>query len=173
MSVRTVLLYPDPRLRLHAVEVTRFDADLERLAEDMIETMYDQGGIGLAATQIGARESLLVLDVSEDRHGSRTFVNPVIVACEGRLTSEEGCLSIPDVRERVERSARVKVAARDVRGEPFTVEAEGLLAVCLQHEIDHLEGRLFIDRLSPLKRERLRKRYLASRRGAERTAVQG
>ncbi len=173
MAVRPVLLYPDPRLRLKAEEVTRFDAGLARLAEDMVETMYAHGGIGLAATQIGARERLLVLDVAEDRREPHVFINPVIVAREGHLTSEEGCLSIPDVRERVERAARVRVDARDLHGQPHTVEAEGLLAVCLQHEIDHLEGRLFLDRLSPPKRERLRRRYLAARRETERTAVRG
>jgi peptide deformylase len=171
MAVRPVLLYPDPRLRLKAEEVTRFGPELRRLADDMLETMYAQGGIGLAATQIGARERLLVVDVSEERRVGRVFVNPVIVEREGRVMSEEGCLSIPDVRERVERAARVRVAARDLHGDPFTVEADGLLAVCLQHEIDHLEGRLFIDLLSLPKRERLRKRYRAAQREPERSAT--
>jgi peptide deformylase len=171
MAVRPVLLYPDPRLRLKAEEVTRFGPELRRLAEDMLETMYAQGGIGLAATQIGARERLLVVDVSEERRDGRAFVNPVIVEREGRITSEEGCLSIPDVRDRVERAARVRVTACDLHGKPFTVEADGLLAVCLQHEIDHLEGRLFIDLLSLPKRERLRKRYRAVRRETDRTAT--
>jgi peptide deformylase len=173
MAVRPVLLYPDPRLRLKAEDVTRFDASLTRLAEDMIETMYAHEGIGLAATQIGARERMLVLDVSEDRCGARAFVNPIVVTREGRITSEEGCLSIPNVRERVERAARVRIDAYDLHGEPFTVEADGLLAVCLQHEIDHLEGRLFIDLLSSVKRERFRKRYRNAQREAERGLARG
>lgn len=164
MSKLEILEFPDPRLRTVASPVEHFDQDLERLVNDMLETMYAANGIGLAATQVNRHIQLLVLDISEDRDQPRSYVNPEIISQEGEQVCEEGCLSVPGVYANVTRADRVKVRARDAKGQSFEEEAEGLLAVCLQHEMDHLAGRLFVDYLSPLKRQRVRKQLEKSRR---------
>ncbi|MDW8478626.1 MAG: peptide deformylase [Xanthomonadales bacterium] len=166
MAVRRILEFPDPRLRTRAAPVERFDRELEALVADLFDTMYAARGIGLAATQIDVHRRVLVADVSEDGSGRLVLVNPVIVAREGEQRCEEGCLSVPELRAEVPRAARIRVRAQDAQGETFELEAEGLLAVCIQHEMDHLEGRLFVDYLSPLKREMARRR-LAKRRRLE------
>ena len=168
MARLPILEYPDPRLRIRAERVTVVDDDVKRLVEDMFETMYTAPGIGLAATQVDVHKRIIVIDVSEARDEPYCFINPEILSADGRETYEEGCLSVPGLYEYVERAERIKVRALDRNGEPFELDAEGLLAQCIQHEMDHLEGRLFVDYLSPLKRERLKKRYLKkARREAE------
>ncbi|HSH41993.1 MAG TPA: peptide deformylase [Arenicellales bacterium] len=160
MAVRDILVYPDERLRQVAEPVEVFDDELRRLIDDMAETMYQAPGIGLAAIQVNVPKRVVVIDISEERDGLREFVNPRVVEKQGSLESEEGCLSVPDVYAPVTRAEQVVVEARDRNGEPFTLEAEGLLAVCIQHEIDHLDGKVFVDYLSRLKRDRIRKRLL-------------
>ena len=159
MARLPILEYPDPRLRIRAERVTVVDDDVKRLVEDMFETMYTAPGIGLAATQVDVHKRIIVIDVSEARDEPYCFINPEILSADGRETYEEGCLSVPGLYEYVERAERIKVRALDRNGEPFELDAEGLLAQCIQHEMDHLEGKLFVDYLSQLKRERLKKRY--------------
>lgn len=166
MARLAILEYPDPRLRTRATPVTKVDERIRRLVDDMFETMYEAPGIGLAATQVDVHERILVMDVSEERNAPYTFINPEITVQEGEHEYEEGCLSVPDVYELVSRAERIKVRALDRHGQPFELEAEGLLAVCIQHELDHLDGKLFVDYLSELKRERLRKRFLKRARRA-------
>ena len=159
MAKLEILEFPDPRLRTVAKPVEQVDDALRKLIDDMFETMYDAPGIGLAATQINVHKRLLVLDISEDQQDPRVFINPEILPLTEELGSyEEGCLSVPGFHERVERPARIRVKALDRDGKPFEEEAEGLLAVCLQHEIDHLNGKLFVDHISRLKRDRIRKK---------------
>lgn len=165
MSKLTVLEFPDPRLRTKAQPVTEFGPELQRLVDDMFETMYEAPGIGLAATQVNVHKQLLVLDVSDDKSRPHVFVNPRVVAKDGIQTYQEGCLSVPGIYADVERANRITVEAQDATGKTFTLEADGLLAVCIQHEMDHLAGRLFVDYLSPLKREMVRKK-LEKRRSA-------
>ncbi len=164
MSKLTILEYPDERLRTHAQTVTRFDGALQQLVADMFETMYAAPGVGLAATQVNVHQQVLVADVSETHDQPRVFINPEVLAREGTAVREEGCLSVPGVFEEVERAARVKVRAVDVHGKPFEVDADGLLAVCIQHEMDHLAGKLFVDYLSELRRQRIRKRLEKERK---------
>lgn len=158
MSLLTILEYPDPRLRTRAEPVTRFDAALGRQIDDMFETMYAAPGIGLAATQVDYHRRLIVIDVSEEKNERHVFVNPVILEQSGAAVTEEGCLSVPGIFDEVQRASRVRVRARDRHGIEFEQDLDGLLAVCLQHEMDHLEGKLFVDYLSDLKRERIRKK---------------
>jgi peptide deformylase len=158
MARLQILEYPDPRLRTRAKPVEVFDAALARFAADMLETMYAAPGIGLAATQVDFHKRLIVMDVSEGRTEPLVFCNPEIVSAEGTGIGEEGCLSVPGIFDEVKRAAKVRARARDVAGKEFEVELEGLAAVCLQHEMDHLEGKLFVDYLSDLKRERIRKK---------------
>jgi peptide deformylase len=160
MSLLEVLLFPDERLRRVAAEVKQFDARVQRLSEQMLETMYDARGVGLAATQIDVHERMFVADCAEDGCAPEplVFINPVILDRSGSVESEEGCLSIPGVTDKVMRAEAVLVRAQNALGESFEREAGGLLAICIQHEIDHLDGRLFIDYLSPLKRQRIRKK---------------
>jgi peptide deformylase len=160
MAHLAILEYPDPRLRIRAQPVTEFDAELRRLVADMLETMYAAPGIGLAATQVNVHRRLLVVDVSEERNAPLCLINPEILNAEGRVSYEEGCLSVPDVFETVDRAERIRVKAQNERGETIELEAEGLLAICIQHEMDHLEGKLFVDYLSTLKRDRLKKKAL-------------
>lgn len=169
MAVLTILRYPDPRLHQVAAPVTEFDDALRRLVQDMAETMYAAPGIGLAATQVDVHRRVIVIDVSEDKSALQVFVNPEIVASsDDRKVYEEGCLSVPGVYDEVERPDRVTVRACDAHGVPFTLEADGLLAVCLQHEIDHLNGVLFVDYLSKLKRDRVMKKFTkAAKRAGE------
>lgn len=164
MAVLDILVYPDPRLRQVAEPVETFDNDLHRLIDDMAETMYRAPGIGLAAVQVNAPQRVVVMDISEQRNELREFVNPRVVQQEGTLESEEGCLSVPDIYAPVTRAEQVVVEAQDRNGKPFTLNAEGLLAVCIQHEIDHLDGKVFVDYLSRLKRERIKKRLIKHRR---------
>lgn len=166
MSVLNILNFPDPRLRIKAKPVEQFDDALRRLIADMFETMYQAPGVGLAATQVDVHQRLLVADVSEDQNAPHVFVNPRILARDGVSVMDEGCLSFPTIYEKVERAACVTVAAHNGEGKAFTLEAEGLLAVCIQHEIDHLDGKLFVDYISELKRGRIRKKMLKIQRQA-------
>lgn len=157
MSLLTILEYPDKRLRKKAAPVTEVDDALRQVIDDMFETMYEAPGIGLAATQVNVHKRLLVIDVSEDKSQPLVFINPEIEVLDPTpLGYEEGCLSVPGYYEEVQRPRRIRVSALDRMGEPFELEAEGLLAICLQHEVDHLEGKLFVDYLSTLKRQRIR-----------------
>ena len=164
MALRTILEYPDPRLRTRAEPVTRFDAELKQLVDDMFETMYAAPGIGLAATQVDVHKRVIVIDVSKDHDQPLVFINPEILSREGEENSEEGCLSVPDNFADVKRSAKVRVRAHDRNGEVFERDYDDVLAVCIQHEMDHLEGKLFVDYLSDLKRERIRKKLEKERK---------
>jgi peptide deformylase len=164
MALLTILEYPDPRLRTRAVPVTEFDAELSRLIDAMFETMYAAPGIGLAASQVNVHRRLIVMDLSEDRSQPLVFINPEILERDGGGITEEGCLSVPGIFDKVERAQRVRVRAQDRSGATFERELDGLVAVCLQHEMDHLEGKLFVDYLSDLKRERIRKKLDKDRR---------
>lgn len=155
MAKLDILEFPDPRLRLKAQPVETFDADLQKLADDMLETMYAAPGIGLAATQVNVQKRLLVLDVSETHDDPQVFVNPELLETRGTEVCQEGCLSFPGVFADVQRKDWIRVRARDASGKSFELETDGLLAVCIQHEIDHLDGKVFVDYLSPLKRARL------------------
>ena len=158
MALLPILHYPDPLLRQVAEPVTAFDAALQQLAADMAETMYEAPGIGLAAIQVNVPRRVIVIDISEQRRELRTYVNPVILQRDGRQVHEEGCLSVPGVYDEVERAGHIRVRAQDLHGAFFEHEAEGLLAVCIQHEIDHLDGKVFVDYLSRLKQGRIRKK---------------
>lgn len=158
MPLLAILRFPDPRLRTVAAPVTRIDDNLRRLARDMAETMYEAPGIGLAATQVDVHQRLIVVDASETRDQLLTLVNPEVVEMAGEQMGEEGCLSVPGVYDKVRRADWVRVRYLDLEGKERTIEASGLLAVCLQHEMDHLEGRVFVDHLSLLKQSRIRKR---------------
>jgi peptide deformylase len=159
MALLDILHYPDPRLRTRAQPVAEVDDTLRRLIDDMFETMYAAPGIGLAATQVNVHLRLVVIDVSPDGSEPLCLINPEILEAEGQESSQEGCLSVPDVFEAVTRAERIRVRALDRDGQSRIVEASGLTAVCIQHELDHLEGKLFVDRLSELKRTRIRKKY--------------
>lgn len=157
MALLPILEFPDPRLRTRAKPVAVVDQRITELIDDMFETMYEAPGIGLAATQVNVHERIIVMDISEERDSPWVFINPDIEIIEPELGEyDEGCLSVPGVFETVQRPKRIKVHALDRTGKPFTEELGGLLAICLQHEIDHLEGKLFVDYLSPLKRQRIR-----------------
>jgi peptide deformylase len=158
MALLPILRYPDPRLHKKAAPVEHVDESIRQLAADMAETMYEAPGIGLAATQVDQHKRIIVIDVSEDKSQLLTFINPQILELSGEQMCEEGCLSVPGVYERVSRAERVKVRAVNLQGEPFTLEADGLLAVCVQHEIDHLEGKVFVEHLSRLKQTRIKAR---------------
>ena len=167
MALLTILQEPDPRLRIKAKPVTVFDAALKQLIDDLFETMYDAPGVGLAATQVGVNLRLAVMDCAREGEPPQkiVFINPEIVDPSDRQEMEEGCLSVPDLRDKVPRYNKLVMKALDADGKPFTLEAEGLLAQAVQHEIDHLDGKLYIDYLSPLKRERYKKkRAKATRR---------
>ncbi len=164
MARLEILEFPDPRLRTRAQPREQFDAALGRLIDAMLETMYAAPGIGLAATQVNVHRRLVVIDISESRDQPLVFINPQLLQRDGVEVSEEGCLSVPQIFEEVERAARVRVRAQDRHGKVFEKELEGLLAVCLQHEMDHLEGKLFVDYLSALKRDRIRRKLEKNRR---------
>ena len=170
MALLPILQHPDPRLRQKARPVTDFGADLQRLIDDMFETMYAAPGVGLAATQVGVALRLAVMDASEDKSEQVVLINPEIIEAGDRQSMEEGCLSIIDYRDTVERFNRLRMRALDRQGQPFEVQAEGLLAQCIQHEIDHLDGKLYIDYLSALKRERLKKKLAKEARGSRAAA---
>jgi peptide deformylase len=158
MARLPILEYPDPRLRIRAEPVTKLDSEVQKLVADMFETMYAAPGIGLAATQVNVHKRILVCDVGVESKEAYCLINPEIVSAEGKTSAEEGCLSVPEFYDYVDRAARITVRALGPDGEPFELTAEGLLAVCIQHEIDHLDGKLFVDYLSELKRERLKKK---------------
>lgn len=158
MAKLEILHYPDDRLRIKAAPVERVDDATRQLVDDMFETMYEAPGIGLAATQVNVHRRIIVIDVSEDKNEPHVFINPELLSKEGAEETEEGCLSVPGIYEKVQRADRVRVRALDREGETFELDIDGLLAVCVQHEMDHLEGRLFVDYLSELKRQRIRKK---------------
>jgi peptide deformylase len=169
MALLPILCYPDPRLHTVAKPVQAVDAQVRQLVADMLETMYDASGIGLAASQVDAHQRIVVIDVSEERNQPLVLVNPEIVwASPEKQINEEGCLSVPGIYDGVERSSSVHVRALDEHGESRIIEAHGLLAVCIQHEMDHLRGKVFVDYLSPLKRNRIKAKMLKSRRETER-----
>jgi peptide deformylase len=164
MALLPILEFPDPRLRTRAEPVQQFDDALRQLVADMLQTMYAAPGIGLAATQVDVHRRLLVMDVSAEQDQPQVYINPEIVTRDGVEVSEEGCLSVPNIFEEVERAARIQVRAQDEHGAPFERELTGLAAVCLQHEMDHLAGKLIVDYLSGLKRERIRRKLEKERR---------
>ena len=161
MALLNILEFPDPRLRTQAAPVSQVDSRIQTLVDDMFDTMYAAPGIGLAASQVDVHERVIVMDLTEDRSDPKVFINPEVTVIDGDLgTYDEGCLSVPGFYETVERPKVVEVTALDREGQPFTERLEGLMAICLQHEIDHLEGKLFVDYLSPLKRQRIRSKLV-------------
>ena len=165
MALLPILRYPDPRLHKVAQPVSAVDARIRTLIDDMFETMYDAKGIGLAATQVDVHERLIVIDVSEQRNQRLVLINPELVwASDERVLGEEGCLSVPGIYDGVERAERVRVRALDETGQAREIEADGLLAVCIQHEMDHLRGKVFVEYLSPLKRGRIKTKLLKAER---------
>lgn len=164
MSRLEILEFPDPRLRMVAKPVEKFDDALRTLIDDMIETMYEAQGIGLAATQVNVHRQFLVLDVSEAQDQPREYINPQILEKEGTEVCEEGCLSVPGIYAEVKRAEKIRIRAFDRNGEVFEEELEGMHAICLQHEMDHLKGRLFVDYLSPLKQRMVKKKLEKQRR---------
>lgn len=168
MALLNILHYPNPRLHIKAKPVAEVDDRIRQLVRDMAETMYDAPGVGLAATQVDVHERVVVIDVSEEANQLLVLINPEITwKSEEKQTYEEGCLSVPGVYDEVQRSARIRFKALDIDGKPYEMEAEGLLAVCVQHELDHLNGKVFVEYLSPLKQNRIRTKL----RKAEREAV--
>jgi len=155
MALLPILEYPDPRLKKVATPVAAVTADIRRLVRDLAETMYSAPGVGLAATQVNVHKRVLVIDISDTKDQLRVFINPELLSAEGEAECEEGCLSVPGYYDKVTRAARIRVRAQDENGETFELSADGLLAVCIQHEMDHLEGKVFVEYLSPLKRARL------------------
>ena len=171
MAKRNILSYPDPRLHTVAKPVQAIDQRIKTLAADMLETMYEANGIGLAATQIDVHERVVVIDVSEERDEPLVLINPEITwASDEKVVNEEGCLSVPGIYDGVERSTSVKVKAMNAEGQEQSIEAEGLLAVCIQHELDHLLGKVFVEYLSPLKRNRIKSKLLKQQREDQRDA---
>lgn len=164
MALLDILHYPDPRLRTIAKTVAEVNADVRHLVNDMFETMYAAPGIGLAATQVDVHQRVIVIDVSEEKNQPLCLINPEIIESDGIEVMPEGCLSVPDIYENVERADHIKVRALDQHGNEYELEASELLAVCIQHEMDHLVGKLFVDYLSPLKQQRLKKKLLKSQR---------
>ena len=171
MAKLEILEIPDPRLRTVAKPVETFDEELAQLVEDMLETMYDARGIGLAATQVNVHRRLLVLDVSDAQDTPREYINPEILETEGTETCEEGCLSVPGIYADVSRADRIRIKAYDRQGQAFEETLTGMHAVCVQHEIDHLDGKLFVDYLSPLKRRMVMKKLEKARKQAEKNAA--
>ena len=166
MAIRNILHFPDPRLRQVAAPVETVDDEIRQVVDDMAETMYDAPGIGLAATQIDMHKRVIVIDISPERDSLLVLINPEITAGEGKQTLEEGCLSVPGIYEKVTRFEKITVRALDRDGKPFELEADELLAVCIQHEIDHLDGKVFVDYLSPLKQQRIDKKLQKQQRMA-------
>ena len=170
MALLNILRYPDPRLHTVAKPVVQVDEHIRRLVDDMFETMYEAQGVGLAATQVDVHERVIVIDTSEERNEPRALINPEIVwASDEMAVGDEGCLSVPQIYDKVQRHARVTVKALGRDGQPYQFDAEGLLAVCVQHEMDHLVGKVFVEYLSPLKRNRIKSKMLKKTREEERT----
>ena len=167
MAIRDILVYPDKRLRQRARPVTEFDQELKTLVADMAETMYAAPGIGLAAVQVNVPLRVIVMDLTEEKDDLLVFVNPEIKPLEGTRECEEGCLSVPGIFAPVERAERVHVRAMNVDGEPFEFEADGLLSICIQHEVEHLDGKVFVDYLSRMKQYRVRKKLLKEQKQAQ------
>ncbi len=165
MTVLNILEFPDPRLRTVAKPVTQFDSELGQLIDDMFETMYEAPGIGLAATQVNIHRRVVVMDISEEQNDPLILINPIVtVLQDDTLPYDEGCLSVPGFYETIERPANITVKAQDRDGQEYTIEPDGLLATCIQHELDHLEGKLFVDYVSPIKRQRIRKKLEKNQR---------
>ncbi|MGD8341026.1 MAG: peptide deformylase [Gammaproteobacteria bacterium] len=171
MAKLPILEYPDPRLRIRAERVTKVDDQIRELIDDLLETMYDAQGIGLAATQVDRHVRVLVIDISESRNEPCCLVNPEIVDADGSTSSDEGCLSVPEYYDAVERAERIRVRAMDRDGKEIEFEADDILAICIQHEMDHLDGKLFVDYLSEMKRQRLKKKYLKKSKRGQGAAV--
>lgn len=167
MALLEILHFPDARLRLKAQPVSRVDDQVRKMARDMFETMYRAPGIGLAATQVNIQEAIIVIDVSENKDQPLCLINPEIINADGTEQMQEGCLSVPGFFENVTRADKVKIRALNEQGEAFELEADGLLAVCIQHEMDHLDGKLFVDYLSPLKRQRIKKKLVKMEKSGE------
>lgn len=171
MAKLDILVYPDPRLRQIAKPVTEFNDQLKQLVADMAETMYEAPGIGLAAIQVDVPQQVIVMDLTEEKNDLKVFINPQITELEGKTEYEEGCLSVPGVYASVERVELVRIDAVDVDGQAFSLEADGLLSVCIQHEVDHLNGKVFVDYLSRLKQDRVRKKLKKEERQNESRAA--
>ncbi len=170
MALLDILTFPDPRLERIALPIKIIDDKVKKLVDDMADTMYSAQGIGLAATQVGELKRVLVMDISEDKNQLRVFINPEILRKEGTAVAEEGCLSVPGIYDKVERAETVMVTALDRDGQRFTLNASGLLAVCIQHEVDHLDGKVFVEYLSPLKANRIKNKMVKRQREVEREA---
>ena len=168
MTLLTILEYPDARLKRIAAPVTEFSPAIKKLVDDLAHTMYDAPGIGLAATQVDVHKRVIVIDVSEAKSDLKVFINPEIIVADGEIVGEEGCLSVPEYYETVRRAAHVVVRAQDAYGKPFELEATDLLAVCIQHEMDHLKGIVFVEHLSQLKQIRIKNKMKKRHREAER-----
>jgi len=166
MAILEILQYPDPRLHLPAARVEKIDATARKLVSDLVETMYGSDGVGLAATQVNVHQQVIVIDVSPDKSDLRVFINPEIIRREGLALNQEGCLSVPGVYDNVERAESVTVTALDENGSRFTLNASGLLATCIQHEMDHLQGKVFVEHLSELKQNRIRAKLKKRQRKA-------
>ena len=167
MALLEILHFPDPRLRLKAQPVPQVDDQVRQMVSDMFETMYNAPGIGLAATQVNIQLDIIVIDVSEEKNEPLCLINPKIITSDGLEEMQEGCLSVPGFYENVTRAETVKIQALNEKGESFELDADGLLAVCIQHEMDHLEGKLFVDYLSPLKRQRIKKKLIKLEKSGE------
>jgi peptide deformylase len=167
MPLLEILKYPDPRLRTVALPVAEVNDEIRQLISDLFETMYLAPGIGLAASQVDVHQRIVVMDISEDKSQPLCFINPEILELTGKVSREEGCLSVPDVYETVERAEKIRVKALDRDGKEFELQADEMLAVCIQHEVDHLDGKLFVDYISPLKRQRLKKKLSKAKKFAE------
>ncbi len=170
MTILNILEFPDPRLRTKAKPITQVDDSIRKLADDMLETMYDAPGVGLAATQVNVHKRLIVIDVSEEKNQPLVLINPEYEVIEGEQDYEEGCLSVPGYYEKVTRAEKIRLKALDRDGNPFEKECDGLLSVCVQHEIDHLDGILFVDHISKLKRERIRSKLAKAHRNKQKAA---
>ncbi len=171
MAILDILQYPDKRLRTVAKPVEQVDDVIKKLVDELFETMYLAPGIGLAATQVNVHQQVIVIDISEDKSQPLCLINPEIIASSGTESCDEGCLSVPDIYETVQRCEKVTVKAMDQNGDEYTLQADEMLAVCIQHEMDHLKGKLFVDYLSPLKLQRIKKRLLKAQREESRSAA--
>ena len=171
MAILDILQYPDKRLRTVAKPVEQVDDVIKKLVDELFETMYLAPGIGLAATQVNVHQQVIVIDISEDKSQPLCLINPEIIASSGTESCDEGCLSVPDIYETVQRCEKVTVKAMDQNGDEYTLQADEMLAVCIQHEMDHLKGKLFVDYLSPLKLQRIKKRLLKAQREDSRSAA--